>query len=126
MLKSGDFVREIVIQEKKSKPPLILLYSKNHEDDDIEKMKLEERTPELLRKYWNNIEKEDQIEKKKTKVSAIHFLNKNQKKKSTKRRSWNRDSENVYMWRNYSHLNKRIQKGLKKLEARKATKKLKQ
>lgn len=30
-LKNGDFFREIVIKERKTKAPLILLYSKNHD-----------------------------------------------------------------------------------------------
>ena len=57
-------MREIIIQEKKTKPPLILLYSRNHEDDTVEKLKLEEETPDSLREYWKSIEENDELEKK--------------------------------------------------------------
>ena len=60
-----NYLREIVIKERKTKAPLILLYSKNHAGDDVEKLKYEQRTPGILKKYWSSIEKSE-LERKKT------------------------------------------------------------
>jgi len=46
------------------------------------------------------------------------------KKKIGKRKRF-RDAENVYMWKNFSHLSKRIESGLKKLEKKSGLKKIK-
>ena len=67
-VKNSDLLREIVIKERKTKAPLILLHSKNHSDDPIEKLNLEKRTPNALKEYWKSIEKEGLQKQKMTKV----------------------------------------------------------
>lgn len=75
-LKNEGYLREIVIKEKKSKEPLVLLFSKNHAGDNVDKLKLEEKSPDVLKKYWSTIDKDEFEKKNKDKHSNFTFLNK--------------------------------------------------
>lgn len=124
ILKDKNILREIVIKEKKTKAPLIILFSKNHEVDEIDKLHLEKRTPPSLKEYWQTIDIDELEKKKNFKHSTFRYMDKNQeKKKDGKRRRNFKDYDNIYMWRNYHHLATRIEEGLKKLERKKGTNK---
>ena len=57
-LKSANLIREIYIKEKKTKAPVIVLFSKNHPQNETDKMNLEEKTSEFLKSYWHRIEED--------------------------------------------------------------------
>lgn len=76
-LKRQGLLREIVIKERKTKAPLRLIYSKNYADDEVEKLKLEEKVPNMLKDYWESIEQEEIERKKFQKVDFfLEFLEK--------------------------------------------------
>jgi hypothetical protein len=123
-LKNSGYLREIVIKEKKTKDPLILLYSKNHTGDNVDKLKLEDKSPAVLKKYWSTIDKDEYDRRKKDKHSNFTFLNKSlmlkKKDPNKKRRRRYRQEDNLWLWEN-KHLLGRIEDGLKTLELNKGT-----
>jgi hypothetical protein len=119
-LKRDNLLREIIIKDKKSKPAITLLYSKNHSNDEVEKLNLEFRTPEILKDYWEKISKEELERMDLNKRSATAYLNRNQPalKKTEKRKTRrNREEDNPREWRNY-HLAAKIEEAKKMISKR--------
>lgn len=120
-LARDGLLRKIIIKEKKSKPTITLLYSKNHTNDQVDKLNLEERTPQVLREYWDKISK-DEVERMDTnKRSAVAYLNRHQpdkpKKGDKKKSRRSREEENVNEWQN-RHLADKIEEARKMLSKR--------
>jgi hypothetical protein len=119
-IKREGLLREIIIKDKKSKPAITLLYSKNHSSDEVEKLNLEIRTPEILKDYWEKISKEELERMDHNRRSATAYLNRGQPilKKTEKRKSRrNREEDNPREWRNY-HLAAKIEEAQKMLTKR--------
>jgi len=57
-IKKADLIREIFIKEKKTKAPIIILFSKNHPNSEIDKDDYEKNTSEFLKNYWHKIERD--------------------------------------------------------------------
>ena len=121
-LKRDGLLREIVIKDKKSKPPITLLFSKNHSSDEVEKLNLELRSPEILKNYWEKISKEELERMDVNKRSATAYLNRGQidrnlKKTEKRKNRRNREEDNPREWRNY-HLAQKIEEAKKMLSKR--------
>lgn len=67
-------MRQIEIKERKTKAPLRLIYSRNYEGDEVEKLRLELKSPKILKDYWTNIEEQELERKKIHKVTSITRL----------------------------------------------------
>lgn len=123
-LKRDGLLREIVIKEKKTKQPLVLLYSKNHVNDDVDKLNLESFTPNILKEYWQKIDKDELDRLQSTKRSAMNYLSRQPEgasarllNKKQKRKSRFRDEDNLRLWHN-NHLESRIEEAFKVLKKR--------
>jgi hypothetical protein len=121
-LKRENLLREIIIKDKKSKPAITILFSKNHSNDEVEKLSLEMRTPDILKDYWEKINKEELERMDLNKRSATAYLNRGQPdralKKTEKRKTRrNREEDNPREWRNY-HLAAKIEDALKMINKR--------
>lgn len=119
-LKKQDLIREIRIQEKKTKDPHVVIYSKNYQGDYVDSMGLEKRTPQLLKDYWKSIDK-DMVERtKKEKASTFTDLNKMQNQ-GRRKNGFRKDrlEGNVESWEN-RHLSLKIEEALKQIETNKA------
>ena len=115
-LKQGGLIREIYIKEKKTKPPIIVLFSKNHVESEVDKLKLEEKTSGFLKNYWQKIEKDALELEKSNKFSNIVYNNgKHRNKKNKKIRKKNMREEDPKYWKN-KHLSNEIIDGFKQLE----------
>ncbi len=51
-LKNAKLIREVIIKEKKTKDPIVILYSLNNPNDEIDKLNIEENTTQMLKDYW--------------------------------------------------------------------------
>jgi len=119
LLKRHNLLREIIIREKKSKPPITVLFTKQHENDEVDKVCIETKTPDLLRREWAKIDASIVEEKRKHKKSVFFFLDKFQASSTTARGKYRRGrEENIALWRNFSHLGEKILKGLRRIEAK--------
>lgn len=119
-LTRDGLLRKIVIKDKKSKPAITMIYSKNHSNDEVEKLNLEQRTPSVLKEYWEKISKEEVERMDQNKRSAMAYLNRGQPalKKAEKRKNRrNREEDNAKEWRNY-HLADKIDEAKKMLSKR--------
>jgi len=119
-IKKSGLIREINIEEKKHKPPIFVLFSKNYANDKVDEQKLEEKTSEFLKKHWTEVEKEIEVRKGKD-FSNLEYLQRKQKiigkKRDTglKKKRKTREEEDVSAWKNH-HLSEKIEKALKRLD----------
>lgn len=120
-LTRDGLLRKIVIKDRKSKPAQTILYSKNHSNDEVEKLNLEVRTPQVLKDYWAKISKDEVDRMDHNKRSALAYLNRGQPERSSKkdkRKSRRgREEDNAREWRNY-HLAHKIDEAKKMLSKR--------
>ena len=111
----GKVLATITIQEKKSKPAISYLFSKNL-DDDVEKLRYDEGTPNILKSAWEKIDKDDLERRINTKRSVQAVLNRDpeyaRQLRSTKRKKKVKDEDNILKWHNQHILNK-IEEALK-------------
>ena len=114
-LKQGGLIREIYMKEKKTKPAIIVLFSKNHVENEVDKLKLEDKTSAFLKNYWQKIEKDALELEKSNKFSNIIYMGKNRGKKNKKIRKKNLREEDPKYWKN-KHLSSKITEAFKKLE----------
>ncbi len=119
-MKKAGLIREIYIKEKKTKAAVIVLFSKNHLKNELDKLKYEEKTSIFLKNYWHKIERDEITIEKNKKYSNFVYLNRNQKiikkLKNKKRKSRkSKEEQSVKYWRN-NHLRDRIEKALKELD----------
>jgi len=75
-IKKADLIREIFIKEKKTKAPIIILFSKNHPNSEIDKDDYEKNTSEFLKNYWHKIERDALELEREKKQSQIQWLDK--------------------------------------------------
>lgn len=118
-LTRDGLLRKITIKDRKSKPAITMIYSKNHSNDEVEKLNLENRTPLVLKEYWAQISKEEVDRMDINKRSAQAYLNRGQPVKKTEKRKSrrNREEDNAKEWRNY-HLAHKIDEAKKMLTKR--------
>jgi len=121
-IKLDGLVREIVIQEKKSKPAISYLFSKD-QDDEVEKLNYDERTPKELRLYWEKIDRDDLERRNFSKRTVQAVISRdpdmNRPLRSTKRKRF-RDDENINRWYN-NHILPEIEEAMKMLTKRPPT-----
>jgi hypothetical protein len=114
-LKQANYIREIYIKEKKTKPAIIVLFSKNHEENEVDKLDLENKTSPFLKNYWHKIEKDALELEKSNKFLNIVSMERNRNKKIKKNRKKNAKEEDPKYWKN-QHLADKITEAFKQLE----------
>ena len=78
LMKKKGLLREINIKAGRSRKLTTIIFSKNHEADEVDKLELEEKAPPKLMDYWNEIDKERNMEDQLYKASAFKYLAKHQ------------------------------------------------
>lgn len=61
--------------------PTIILFSKNHELNELDKLDLESKSSEFLKQYWRDIDSNIFLAEQEKKRSAMNYLNRYQSKK---------------------------------------------
>ena len=117
-IKKSDLLRELEIKEKKTKNPIVVLFAKNYQNDEIDNLQFEKKTSDYLKNYWHGIEKEAQELEKTQKYSALGRLNrlgKHNRKVQMPKRERRRQELNVYSWHN-RHIANKVQVALDKMK----------
>ena len=102
----------------KIKSPTIVLFSKNHELNELDKLKLESKTSDFLKDYWKEIDSNIILAEQEKKRSTMNYLNRFQSKKKNRTKPIKRKSneeKNVKYWKN-SFLGSKLEKALKDLD----------
>ena len=74
LIRVFNYLRRIEIKEKKTKPADVIYFAKNHVNDPVDKMNLEENVPKKLREYWDNLDMNEIIREKNSKVKMNSYL----------------------------------------------------
>ena len=117
-IKKSDLLRELEIKEKKTKNPIVVLFAKNYQNDEIDNLKFEQKTSQYLKNYWNSIEEEAQELEKNQKHSAFNRLNRQGKyvnKVKMPKKERKKAELNVLYWQN-KHIANKIQVALDKMK----------
>lgn len=122
-LKNSDLVRAISIKQNKTKDPIVILFSKNHTNDPVDKFGYDLKTPQGLRDYWKKIDQNEIDRRVSEKGSTMTYLNNQlnnprlQKKTEKRKKRQFRDYDNINEWQN-DHILPKIEHAMKMLTKR--------